>query len=173
MKQTDLPSDLLAAQHSELLSCDPGAKNCALAYWRHGGLVHVGFSQTVGGFIFPGPELAIEVPFIYPKGPQGQKEGADPNDLIQVAYAAGVIAGLRQAIKIETYLPRKWKGQVPKPIHHGRVWDTLNTYEHRRLPLETYDRIQTGINGGPYSWAGHNLLDAVGIGLYYLGRLRP
>lgn len=177
MKASDIPSNLPAASTAGLLSCDPGSKRCALAYWQRsatsGRLVHVGFTDTVKGFVFPGAELAIEIPYIYPKGPQGKKEGADPNDSIAVAYAAGLIAGLRQPRVIETYLPREWKKQIPKQIHHERIWNCLEGWEREVLPIETWERIQIGINGGPYSWGGHNLLDAVGIGLVFLGRLRP
>jgi len=176
VKLSDIPSNLDAATRAELLSCDPGKELSAVAYWLRGQLVHVGFTK---GFVFPGPELAIEVPQIYPKGVGETKaDRIDPNDLIDVAYSAGVIAGMRQASRGKTYgtkiyRPREWKKQVPKHINHHRIMQRLTLEEIACLPPETVERIAVAINGGPYSWQGHNLLDAVGIGLVYLKRIRP
>ncbi len=168
MKLSDIPSNLTAASLAELCACDPGKDRCALAYFRSRELVHVGFTDTTRGFVFPGPELAIELPQVY-GGPREE----DPNDLIDVAYAAGFVAGLRKATHPKTFLPREWKKQTPKHINHHRIMQKLTLPEIATLPPETALRIKTAIDGGAYSWAGHNLLDAVGIGLVYLGRMRP
>jgi len=53
------------------------------------------------------------------------------------------------------YLPREWKGQVPKLIHHNRL-----------------QRHLTPIELATWSNADHNARDAVGIGLFDLGRCR-
>ena len=65
----------------------------------------------------------------------------------------------RQATRCRVY-PSTWKGNVPKGIHHRRVWDALTEDERTLLgPPE----------GPSYD---HNEYDAVGLGLWFLGRLR-
>jgi len=51
---------------------------------------------------------------------------APPADILKLAHVAGGILGILSAVCPTTKLclpvPREWKGQVPKPIHHKRIF---------------------------------------------------
>jgi len=103
--------------------------------------------------------VIIEKPLIYSLDSKG-----DPNDLIKLAIRAGELGGYAKNldIPIQYVTPRKWKGTTPKHISHRRILAKLSDTETQRLPKL------------PKSKA-HNMLDAVGIGLWWLekGGLRP
>lgn len=103
-----------------------------------------------------GPEyhktLVIEKPQIYP-GPKQE----NPNNLLDLTGVGGYIAGCVGADRLVTVLPRQWKGQVPKAAMNERIFDKLTNVERGRI-------IRHGAKD-------HNTLDAVGIGLFHLGRL--
>lgn len=86
---------------------------------------------------------------IYP-----QSKG-DPNDLLRVAEVSGALAW--DFTNVYWYEARKWKGQVPKAVMGKRILKCLTEEELKVL--------------GPLA-KNHNVLDAVGIGLYHLGRLK-
>ena len=85
--------------------------------------------------------------------------------------------------------PREWKGSLAKWIHHRRIWNALDEREQRiaadamrhdpdtvREKIEgacrrwaTGQVTKAGIVKG-YAWKAHNTLDAIGIGLWELGR---
>lgn len=106
--------------------------------------------------------VVIELPQVYTQA--HSKKRVDPNDLIRLAFEAGRLAGqVAGPMEITTVLPAEWKGQAPKTIVHGRIAKILSDEENRRL------------HRGLDSVAGalkHNALDAVGIGLWKLGRYR-
>jgi len=115
---------------------------------------HRGYAQT----------LVLEVPRIYPGNSKG-----DPNDIIKLAMRAGEIRGhyIRTAsVRIVEVFPRTWKGNVPKDIHHARVLAALD--EQERGVLAPRARRVTKTN--PHGF-DHNMLDAVGLGLWFLQRL--
>lgn len=98
--------------------------------------------------------LVAEVPEVYPGMPK-----TDPNDLIDLAGVVGAIAG---ALDLPThfYLPRQWKGQLPKGVGVLRALAHLSDEERKRVepaPMKSLD---------------HNVADAVGIGLFHAGRFR-
>ena len=105
--------------------------------------------------------MLVEKPQIY--------EGAPVNtdDLIELSAALGAsVAGLYSRLPITkyvTYLPRQWKGQVPKPIHHARI--------EKRLTTKEYAAMLESTAGVPENLL-HNALDAVGLGMYYLKRMK-
>ncbi len=98
-------------------------------------------------------ELVLEVPQVYR---QGLQKG-DPADLIELAGVDGALAALITAGKTTGYLPQRWKGQVPKEIHHKRILAKLSETE------------KAAIEPTPASLL-HNVYDAIGIGLFHLGR---
>lgn len=55
---------------------------------------------------------------------------------------------------LTTVLPHAWKASVPKPIHHARVLRVLGIREQIH-----------------WHGIGHDGRDAVGLGLFYLGRV--
>ena len=58
--------------------------------------------------------------------------------------------------KVVRLKPEKWKRQVPKPICHKRTRDILHAEEKATIQDQ-----------------GHDALDAVGMGLVYVGRAKP
>lgn len=99
-------------------------------------------------------QLVVEFPVIYP----GVSE-IDPNDLVDLAGVDGALAA--HMIRPETVrhvTPREWKGQVPKKIMNRRVLSKLSDIEKSRIE-------KVGAKD-------HNTLDAIGIGLHMLGRLK-
>jgi hypothetical protein len=100
--------------------------------------------------------LALEWPQVYPvsKG--------DPNDLFCLA---GVGSALAMALlakadpKIIYYKPREWKGTAPKEVMGARILERLTPEERPLIP-----------DVGSLT---HNIIDAVGIGLFAVGRLNP
>lgn len=105
---------------------------------------------------FPKDEaLVSEYPQVYDAA--HQKGGhVGQNDLIEltgvVGYLLGVIEGPGEKV---TYLPRVWKGTMDKEAMQERILSRLSADE-RKNAVEQSD-----------------VIDAVGVGLFYLGRLQP
>ena len=158
-----------------LVSVDPGVNATGLAVFEDEELVGVrllragSLRHMISVLVneewpvqFGYPEtVIIEQPTVYRRGGKG-----DSKDLISVAIVAGAAAAaygcesLDQTIKFVE--PRTWKGSVPKKVHNERILDKL-----RILELQYFNMC---IDDVPSSLA-HNMIDAVGIGLYDLGRM--
>jgi hypothetical protein len=147
-----------------LIAIDPGKHHLAWAKFLEGRLVACGLAEgeprelaDVLEEIGARGEAVIEVPRVYPS----RRWRGDPNDLIDVALTAGVAAGVlcRLGTKIEYVRPGTWKKNVPKRIHNDRVRSALD--DHERLLFETC---------GVAAFKRHNVLDAIGLGLWRLGR---
>lgn len=110
--------------------------------------------------------VVIEKPMIYPGG-----RTKDPNAVVTLAVKAGEWGGLyRQWVTVEYVLPWQWKGQVPKDIHHERVLAKLTDEEHAIV-----NAMRTDVRGNARAAAvapskRHNVIDAVGLGLFAVGR---
>jgi hypothetical protein len=96
--------------------------------------------------------LVIEVPQIYPG-----KGHVRPQDLVTLAFLAGRLAGCSGVLDTRYCFPHEWKGTLPKEICHARVMKKLST-EEREVIGASEKIISAGLM--------HNVLDAVGIGLY-------
>lgn len=143
-----------------LLAIDPGVKKCGYALFQDRELIECGsilarsvndVSVVLGSRDRP-DICVIELPQIYPvsKG--------DPNDLISLAYAVGYYQATVSAETQITVLPRAWKGTVKKEVMGARIESRLTEHERKLVPrLAKYRR--------------HDVIDAVGIGLWYLKRL--
>jgi len=103
----------------------------------------------------------IERPQVY----RASKSKGDPNDLITLAIGVGQVKERLESrgVTVELVLPTTWKGQIPKEIHHRRIVELLTEKEGLRLNA-CLSRHSAGIR--------HNLLDAVGLGLWFLRRGR-
>jgi len=99
--------------------------------------------------------VVIERPQIYP---QRQQKG-DPNDLIDVAILAGICIGAAQDCAVDLVKPHAWKGSRPKTVDVNYTKSLLSLAEKRIL--EKCDCRKSEL---------HNVIDAVGIGLWKLGR---
>lgn len=99
-------------------------------------------------------EFVLEVPQIYRFG----KSKGDPDDLIQLAATGAAVGAVLRAQKATTYYPREWKGTVPGDVFVERIRGRLTPAERKAITpcAMSYE---------------HNVLDAVGLGLFRLGRL--
>ena len=163
-------------------SCDPSSDKQAVAHWWTGGLYILEFTRGET-FNYTPNVFVCEAMRVYP-GPKKE----DPNDLIAVSEGAGgMITRCRMnnpMVQIVRYTAPDWKGQIKKPIHHQRLWDVLNNDERRvvsgainyTIPqIEAYLKNachKLAVTGEvkEYSWAAHNLFDAIGLGLFFLKR---
>jgi hypothetical protein len=106
-------------------------------------------------------EVVVEWPQIYTAG----KQIGDPNDLLAlvgVDAAVCALASCGRPVRLTHYLPRAWKGQLPKgEVFETRVLDRL-------VGTEVF-RLDTALAQTPASLR-HNVYDAVGLGLAHTGR---
>lgn len=105
--------------------------------------------------------VVIEKPQVY----RAAQSKGDPNDLITLAIRVGWYQEYFESRGVSVYLvtPAMWKGQVPKPVHHRRIANKLSPQEHLV--------VSEGMIGVPVT-KQHNVMDAVGLGLFYTGRTR-
>lgn len=110
----------------------------------------------------PGSDFVIiELPQVY----RAAQSKGDPNDLIKVAVQVGEHKRHyeQRGAQVRLVLPADWKGQVPKDIHHARIWSKLDAKEQ-----EIVNEAGKGIAPSKR----HNMLDAVALGLFGLNRTR-
>lgn len=155
-----------------ILAIDPGT-NTGWALLRDGALVTCGLGdpRTSSAHVVRDiTDVIIEHPVIYPGG-----RTKNPNDVLKVAVNAGEWAGTyRQRCLVHYVTPQTWKGNVPKKVHQGRVWSKLSSAERaeaaavckRMSPKWSPALIATA----PDAALWRNVLDAVGLGLFHVGR---
>jgi hypothetical protein len=104
-------------------------------------------------------EVAIEYPQQYTQSPA-------PREAVQrlVGVIGALLARLQSEtgglrVKVSSYKPREWKGQVPKKIMQQRVLDRLAPEERDRIEALPASKV-------------HNVHDAVGVGLHHIKRLK-
>lgn len=155
----------------KLLAIDPGIRGCGVAYFLGQDLIEASYVKnpvTKGN----DPEavrsmayainthlvanLAVEIPRVY----QGSKQKGDPNDLLPLAAICCSVATLLPNAKVTGYYPRDWKGTVDPDVMTQRIQGRLTGREATNV-------ISVGRS------LDHNIWDAIGIGLHYLGRLGP
>lgn len=103
--------------------------------------------------------VVLEYPRIYPQG----RHPSDPNKSVRpLILMVGDLQGFyrRRGVETELVEPKKWKGQVPKEVHHRRMLKRLSAAEADRMPRRP--RAQDH---------DHNMLDAVALGLWKLQRM--
>jgi hypothetical protein len=157
-----------------LISIDPGINGCGVAYFIDKHLVMAQYVKNPaakhsdpgfrafsmaravlsGDTYTEGDELVLEYPQIY-RGPRAN----NPNNLLTLALVDGALMGLFRQEAI-LYLPHAWKGSVDPDECVKRVQARLSAVETACVVL-------------PAKSLAHNLWDAVGIGLFHLGRFNP
>lgn len=151
------------------LAIDPGVTT-GWASFANGCLYQCGLGATWARTFQYAP-IVIEKPQVYPH--TGAKEA---NDLIDLAIMVGEYKRELGPDGVELVRPHAWKGNTPKHVHHNRVRRVLLPPELTLLGpaleyLAACEKATEGLRKPPTGrW--HNLLDAVGLGLWKLGRLR-
>jgi hypothetical protein len=150
--------------YRSVMAIDPGI-NTGWAYFGDGHLhdcgIHTGYDDPPMLGLAP-CVCVLERPVIYPHAQQT----ARPADIIKLAILMGDLRGFyrRAGYDIHEVEPRKWKGTVPKAIHQPRIIGLLSTHELDNIP-----RINKS-KANPLGY-DNNTLDAIGLGLFQLGRL--
>ena len=147
------------------LYLDPGAKKAGVALFEPDGRLMAAWlskgadwMKTADNVIARLPvsairvhRIGIEKMQIYDSTPL-----AHANDCIILSLMAGRVVGLLSRAHVVEYLPRQWKGQVPKKIMTERI--------KSKVAPEELPRIQNKNS--------HDVWDAVGIGIYDLRGVR-
>lgn len=128
---------------------DPGSGKMGIARFVDKELVYCG--NTLDGHA--ADVVLVELPEVYLQSP------GDPNILIRMAFTAGMVAANVPCVTISTVLPKEWKGQVPKEVHNNR---TMATLTKREVGVFSACAVKPALR--------HNVLDAIGLGLWYLKR---
>lgn len=169
-----------------LIAIDPGyaakGEGCAVARFVHGALERVFFArpESVDFADLKGAHLVIwECPQV-----DARTRTSTPA-VVQLAAVGGTLAGMFSGVstcRCTPVSPLEWKGSVPKPIAHARLWRALTQAERAVLggnaTAMAIARAQEkgalgrwGKPGAAYypaSFTTHNLLDAVGLGFWWL-----
>jgi hypothetical protein len=88
--------------------------------------------------------------------PQVHRDTPNPNDIVKLASACGAYTAILQSLgfTVTWVAPSEWKGTVPKDIMFKRILAKVTPDEYTRLKKPK----------------DHNVVDAVGIGLWHLNR---
>jgi hypothetical protein len=147
----------------DLLTIDPG-ETSGWSWYHQRVLVRAGygpFENVIGDRPLahnPRLKVVIEKPQHRP-----HEREKDFNDIIALAVMTGEFrrAYILQGCDVELVWPTTWKGSIPKKYHHPQILKRLSPTEVEAIPLRP--RAKT---------ADPNCMDAVGMGCWYLGRLR-
>jgi len=135
----------------DLVTIDPGVHKSAIALWGGGRLLFADDLKNPEVFRVVdrvgAVRLVIESPVLYPTK---RKQHKDVGDLLAVVNKIKALAVQARGVS-----PAEWKGQVPKKIHGDRIFNEL-----------TKEEILAVV-----SIKNHNTIDAIGLGLWVLGRL--
>ncbi len=162
-----------------LVAVDPGLRGCGVAVFRDGVLVDASYVRSaclkergpvawrlmvaalaahVESVAPDATELVVELPQVYPQGRYRKNVPfANPADLIELAAVVGGVATSSNATLAFALLPREWTGGVPK--------GERNTATEGQLAPEELAAYRPCVKS-----LRHNVTDAVGLGLHYLGR---
>jgi hypothetical protein len=137
----------------ELLAVDPG-KYSGWAFFSDQGLLEAcgtGFPEYAEKMV---RKTVVEVPQVYPQHP------VPPQDLVTLSFTAGRFVG---QVMGEVWIvhPHEWKGNLPKEVCANRVRSKLSSKELLVL---------VKCEGTVPVKQMHNVLDAIGIGLFFLKR---
>lgn len=103
-----------------------------------------------------------------------KNQSATVPQLFELVGVLGAISALVVdfATECEGYLPQQWNKGRPKQINHSRIWRALSPGERACFPQGTENLIKRGLDlGRPALGRTEHALEAVGIGLFHVGRL--
>ncbi len=161
-------------QLEDFVAVDPGLRGCGVAWFQDGTLAEAVYIPSEelherGARCFvvmanavyqwrairniTGLPVLVELPQVY----HSKHQKGDQDDLIQLAGVVGAICQT-SCDCVRTVRPREWKGTVAKDVMTRRIESRLDDLERAAIV-----RWSAALD--------HNTLDAVGIGLWQLGRL--
>lgn len=117
----------------------------------------------------------------------GSKDHGKHGDILAESIGGALCAGSMRAGEVVLIAPDEWAGTGPKPPRHWAVWEALTAPEQRLVAahfapqrgeatdVATYiEEARDALSYGrklKYSNPIHNILDAVGLLLFALGRI--
>lgn len=140
-----------------IVAIDPGKHASGVAVFQDGELVEVAYTNDAEALAYYRgrvDRVVIEAPRIY----DIRRWKGDPNDLVDIAIAGAALAGSVLPAELKPVRPDGWKGQTPKKIQNKRTLKALTDGERELL------------EGAATASKLHNVIDAVGIGLWELKR---
>lgn len=149
-----------------LLAIDPGTCT-GWAGYENGRLMGCGVGEDLHAQRLAttiAERVVIESPKLRPWGEK------NPNAILTLARNAGEWGGkISQACGalVEYVTPNDWKGSTSKDVAHARIWSALSD-EEKALVDRSFAAAK-GRNGLAPS-KRHNVLDAIGLGLWAVGR---
>lgn len=164
-----------------LVAIDPDTKESGLAFFVDGKLI-----DARSGAMAPAPGLvehgAIDQLDNFLNGedcavvcemPQHYGGKGDVRDFLEVARVVGRFEQIAYyaSASFEAVPSKRWKGETPKEVCTLRVWEQLLYVEQAQV--EILDGAKKRLDSGRGYSSGHvsDILDAIGIGLWKLGRL--
>lgn len=189
--------------HGELLALDPSIRTCGVALFRGGvlsltypikcsacggrGRVRdcevcsaspltrcLRMAQAVAAWVVTTRACPREFVAEWPRTYRAVRSKGDPNDLLGLCGVAGATAGMLAmavagrdvTLKAFSYEPAEWTGQLPKDLHRVQRFKSVRAQRIAGrlsdVELPVWRSIET-----------HDEIDAVGLGLYHLGRFEP
>ena len=145
-----------------ILAIDPGQDTGWALFNSSERLEGCGLGEPKTGDHLCIERILVECPRLRPRGEK------NPNAILTLARNAGQWGGrLERLGPVEFILPNEWKGSAPKDVSHARIWAKLDDAE--KGIVDDAFRAHPGRNGMAPS-RRHNVLDALGIGLWGVGR---
>lgn len=159
----------------EVLAVDPGIRGSGVAVFRGDRLHWAAYvpNEVAGNDAIAASRMAYYISraalavsqsihvvcFEMPVVRDARHSKGDPNDLLPLAAIDGALCFIFGSVRLVQYKPEEWKGQVEKLAMNRRIVERLSDAERATI-----------VNAGALT---HNVHDAIGIGLHYLGRLKP
>jgi len=163
-------SQVLSQSLADLISIDPGFRYFAFAIFSEGRIVKAGLSKTsseqwevwdtqppdftnlieiLGTVTWSSKTAVIEFPQVYQETP-------NPNDIVKLAAGCGAYTAVLQSqgFEVSWVKPKDWKGTVPKDIMLKRILAKIDPSEYTCIEKPK----------------DHNVIDAIGVGLWKLKR---
>lgn len=146
---------------SSLVTLDAG-RRWGWSFFRIGLLFAAGYAKSSDHAHAIMPKEALRAKRVIIELPQQRPGKTHVASIITLSVHVGQLKGdwESRGAKVDLVWPTTWKGSVPKDIHNKRVLAALSEDELKLLPkrprAKDYD---------------HNCIDAVGIGLWKLGRM--
>ena len=142
-----------------LVTIDPGKLVSGYAMFFEKKLKACGLAKDAADILQYGVLQPGLIVMEYPKVYDRRRWKGDPNDLLPITAAGAFLAGVLQPTRLKIVHPEEWKGQTPKEIQNARDQGVLSPDE-----VEVLESVPVA--------AGkmHNVIDAVGIGLWELKR---
>lgn len=159
--------------YPRMFSLDPGLGGTGWAYWGEGRLQEVGIvhdkakddtlAARCGGIVgqlqgrMPSASTAFGPVTLFIEMPQAMSNAkglaAQAGSVYKLAFLVGYIASAFHKYDVITVTPMEWKGQLPKDVVQRRIIRILGVRPCVKLNIRSH------------AW------DAVGLGLWALGRL--